>query len=360
MYDIAIVGGGIAGASLAYFANKNGKRVAIIDKDNLSNSASAAAGAFLSPKFGPKSSYNDFINRAYIYSLDFYKENFPHLLNESGMLRIPRNEEEKLTCKEYASNSIFWKKKENGYFCESVATIKSLPTILEMIKNCDIFLGEEVKSFERKDDIWYINDDIETKHLVLATGANLLINEPYLHVKPIFGQRLEAYTKKGLNYNIHRSCSVSAVNDENIVYIGASHIPSWRYENSEILFDAAKQKLIDEANSLLDDSVEVISEIRGFRSSTLDYFPFVGEVINAKKTLEENRPLYHGLKVKEDKYTYYKNLWIHTGHGARGFVLSPYTAKQLYAQMFNDEIDIEEKEITLGRAIIRYARKIKL
>jgi glycine/D-amino acid oxidase-like deaminating enzyme len=57
VYDVAVVGCGIAGVTAAYHAKLEGLNTVIIEKDDPALNASSAAGAFLSPKFGPKSSW---------------------------------------------------------------------------------------------------------------------------------------------------------------------------------------------------------------------------------------------------------------------------------------------------------------
>lgn len=361
MYDVIVLGGGIAGVSLAQYAAKNNKKVLLLDSGFIKDNASVAAGAFLSPKFGPKSNYNELINRAYEYSINFFRNNYKEFLNECGMLRLPRSTDEEFTCKEYLKNSYFWEEKElcgfNGYFCKSAATIDPYPTLIKMLENCEYKENVHNISFTCKENFWEIGE-YKAKHLVLATGSKMLIqNEPYIKIKPIFGQKLEAKTKGGYDFHIHRKCSVSAKADGK-VFVGATHIPSWRFEDNEELFGLHRQKLIDEAKALLKEDIEVTNISGGFRSSTTDYFPIAGEVINMSETLKKFPSIYHGVKVNEDNFVYQKNLWIHTGHGARGFVLAPYTARELYFQMFDKE-KFTEKEITLSRQLIRYARKIK-
>lgn len=362
MYDILVLGGGIAGVSLANFASRNGKKVLLLDKGKIKDNASVAAGAFLSPKFGPKSNYNDLINRAFIYSLEFFKNGYSEFLNECGMLRLPRDKEEELTCEDYLKSSDFWEKKEmdgySGYFCKNAATIDPYPTLLKMLKEVDFKEDIKEKSVTCRGDFWQIGE-YKAKHLVLATGSKLLIkDEPYIKIKPIFGQKLEAKSKNGYNFHIHRRCSVSAKVGEKVL-VGATHIPSWRFENKEELFKEHRDKLEAEANLLLKNDIEVLGYESGYRSSTTDYFPIAGKVIKSSQTLKNFPSIYHGVSIDEENFTYYNNLWIHTGHGARAFVLAPYTARELYYQMFEEE-RFSEKEITLSRQLIRYARKIKI
>lgn len=361
IYDIIVLGGGVAGVSLANFASQNGKKVLLLEKDFIKDNASVAAGAFLSPKFGPKSIYNELINRAFEYSIKFFENSYEEFLNQSGMLRLPRNKEEEIVCKEYAKNSIFWKNREisgfDGYFCENAATIDPLPTLLKMLEDCEFKENVGNLDFVQKDGVWQVGVH-EAEHLVLATGSKLLIeDEPYIKIKPIFGQKLEAKIKNGYDFHIHRKCSVSA-KVEDRVFVGATHVPSWRYEDDENLFALHRQKLIDEAEDLLKENIEIKSIVSGFRSSTTDYFPIASEVINMKETLKNFPKLCHGVKVDEEKFIYHRNLWLHTGHGARGFVLAPYTAKELYLQIYDKE-KAKIKEITLNRQLVRYARRIK-
>lgn len=315
----------------------------------------------MSPKFGPKSIYNDLINKAFIYSIDFFRQNYLEFLDECGMFRAPRNKGEKETCDGYAKNSSFWesscKNGTNGYFCDEAATISPLSTILKMINGCDLYENIGDLDFFYQDNYWQVGE-LSAKHLVLATGSKLLVkDEPYLKIKPIFGEKLEAKSDNGTDYHLHRSCSISAKRDGRI-FIGATHIPSWRFEDSEELFELHRQKLIDEASLLLGETPKIIGIYGGFRSSTTDYFPIVGEVINSSQTLKIFPAIYHGVNVSSDRFVYHKNLWIHGGHGARGFVLAPYTAKQLYLQMFEPDTKVADKEIMLSRQFIRYARKL--
>ena len=51
MYDIAVIGAGINGCSVAYELVKENKSVILFDKSGIASGGSGAAGAFISPKF---------------------------------------------------------------------------------------------------------------------------------------------------------------------------------------------------------------------------------------------------------------------------------------------------------------------
>ena len=92
MYDLAIIGAGISGASVAHeFALKN-KKVIIFDENGLASGGSGAAGAFISPKFSKMGELRDLLNDAFVYSMDFYEKNFPHIFTKSQLLHISKDE----------------------------------------------------------------------------------------------------------------------------------------------------------------------------------------------------------------------------------------------------------------------------
>lgn len=62
IYDFLIIGAGSAGCCMAYFLNKEGKSVALTDREGIAGAASGAAGAFLSPLPGQKNIYNSLVN----------------------------------------------------------------------------------------------------------------------------------------------------------------------------------------------------------------------------------------------------------------------------------------------------------
>ena len=81
VYDVAVIGAGINGCSVAYFLAKSGKRVALFDKEGIAAGGSGAAGAFISPKFSKGGELKELMEKSYLFSLDFYSQNFPSYVN---------------------------------------------------------------------------------------------------------------------------------------------------------------------------------------------------------------------------------------------------------------------------------------
>ncbi|WCN37135.1 glycine oxidase ThiO [Aneurinibacillus uraniidurans] len=103
-YDAVIIGGGVIGTAIAYYAAKRGQKVVVLEKDCLAAHASRAAGGMLGaqvefPEPGP-------LVELSLYSRAMFRELAAELqqaagvdigLNESGMLRTAWTEEEKQT-----------------------------------------------------------------------------------------------------------------------------------------------------------------------------------------------------------------------------------------------------------------------
>ena len=92
MYDIAIIGAGINGCSVANEFTQVGKKVIIFDMDGIAHGGSGAAGAFIAPKFSKAGELKEILHDAFVYSMEFYEKNFPHLLTRVPLLHIAKDE----------------------------------------------------------------------------------------------------------------------------------------------------------------------------------------------------------------------------------------------------------------------------
>lgn len=107
MYDIAVIGAGINGCSVAYEFAGAGKKVIIFDENSIAGGGSGAAGAFISPKFSKAGDLKDLLHDAFVYSMEFYEKNFPQLLIKAPLLHIAQDEESSEILKVYKSNTDF-------------------------------------------------------------------------------------------------------------------------------------------------------------------------------------------------------------------------------------------------------------
>lgn len=368
-YDFAIIGAGISGASAAYFLNKFGKKVIVVEKNKIASGGSGAAGAFLSPKICSDSLYSAFINEAFKFSIKFYKDNFPEFLEQKGILRLLKNENEILKCKQCEKNLpknfkylrqnqiSFVKENEakyGGYFFEDGAIVDSKGVIAKMLKDIKVVEGLHVEHLNFIDNSYAIGD-IRAKGVVLCVGNSKEFEQlEFCLLKNIYGHRIDIKTSITLPFHIHKSCSISASKDK-MVHIGATHIPNYKYDESKSYEDTIKE-MITLAKSYVDfDDFEVDKIHFGARNSTLDFFPVAGKAIKAKETLEKYPYIVRGSFVPKEKYEYYTNMFILSGVGARGFVLAPKIAEILARNICNN-IPIS-KRLDTQRLFIKFSKK---
>ena len=94
VYDLAIIGAGINGCSLAYEFHKRGEDVLVFEQEEVASGGSGAAGAFINPKISKSGPLKELIETAYLYSMDFYKKNFIEHTNLAPLLHISKYENE--------------------------------------------------------------------------------------------------------------------------------------------------------------------------------------------------------------------------------------------------------------------------
>lgn len=379
-FDYVIVGAGIAGCSLAHFLSKYSQSVLLIDKnEDVAFGASGAAGAFLSPLLGKPNKFKDLITKSLNFSINYYKENFSEDLINCGTCRIPKNEEDEQKFQSYIPYMDFeYEKYEEGYLFKIGSLVKPYELCKKLSKNTQKLFDYEVKTIEKKENIWTINDEIKAENLFLTTGADTsLIDEKYLDIRAVWGQKIDINTTTSININYHKECSLSISNNDQVVSIGATHnrfdsdkidssynlklkninkIKHNDYTKNIIQNDIAK--LLKKANDIkvLND-VKVLDVKIGARASSVDYFPMVGKLVDAEKSFEKYPHLKNGFQIKNQNLQMIDNLYILNGVGGRGFVLSPYLAYVLVENIFNNK-EIEE-EITNFRLFKRWAKKQK-
>ncbi len=356
IYDVLVIGGGIAGCSTAYFLKKRGFLTLLIEEDSICSKASLAAGAFLSPKIALPSPYRDYVNSALKFSLEFYFENFKKHFLKTSLLKFPYDEKDAKRMEKYEKFlDLEYEKYKNGYFFKDGGVLDSKEICKEMVKDVDVVF-KKVKDIKREDNLFLV-EGFWAKKVVFATGSEKIINLPYLLTKEILGYRYDVRFKGGenLKYNIHKKVSISAFfKNKNI--IGATHI---RKSVCKDLTKAAKEdkyNLLKKAKEIMDlKEFEILKIYTGSRLCTFDYFPVVGEIVDFQKTLQKYPTLFKGSKIPPSLFVTYKNLYIHTALASRGFVLAPYNAKML-ADLIADKKEIDFN-LTTHKRFLKFIRK---
>ena len=343
-FDYIIIGGGIAGLITAYLFK--GKKTLLIDEKGILEGASGAAGAFLFPKISKKSSYTDFINSAILTAFKFY-ENLGIQTHKKGVLLLPRDEKDIEKFKEYEKYiKLPFEKRRDGFFFEDGGFIE-VDEVREKIKVP--FLKENITVLKKEGEFWRVND-LLAKNVILATGYEEIIDIPYIKIRPVWGERIEISGEWEGNFEIfyHKNCSVAKVGKR--LRIGATHKRNCLecMENEEEALE-----LIQKAKEIIDIKSYKIEDIKGgFRAASVDYFPVVGEIIDADKTLNIQPKIIKGELPKHIEYK--KGLYIINGMGGRGF-----SNAVLCAKMLKDYIENSSNlgKIDTKRLFVKWARK---
>lgn len=382
-YDYIIIGAGIAGCSTAHFLSKYSDSVLLIDRhSDVAQGASGAAGAFLSPLLGKDNKFKDLVSKSLIFSTNFYKKYIPNEINNCGVVRIPKNEDERKKFETYKPFMDFsFKEEGQGYYFEIGSQVSAYGICDFLAKNVEKAFNTEVNFLKKSDDLWIINSDLKAKNIILTTGADIeLIEEEYFKIRAVWGQKIDIFTSNTLDKNYHKECSISyskptETKNKNIVSIGATHhrmdcdvqmcnlciqgsninkTTSHAYSLETSNKDTSKLlKLANEIIGLKD--VEVFDVKVGARASSVDYFPMIGKLIDSKKTIEKFPHLKNGSFIKNEMLLDTNNLFVLNGVGGRGYVLSPYLANNLVEHIINKkELD---NTITTHRLFKRWVKK---
>jgi len=372
MYDIAIIGAGINGCSVAKEFTDLGKKVIIFDINGIASGGSGAAGAFISPKFSKSGELKEIVNDAFVYSMEYYEKNFPSLLKLSLLLHIAKDRDDDEVLKVYKNksslellepsqetlNSLSNNTQEREKVCINAGVVKAEAICLAMAKSAK-FVKMKVENLVYDDGMWVIEEIYSAKELVLATGAyEKVLKEPYINLRGVWGHRIDIQTTTQVKHSFHQFVSISSSSHSKIA-IGATHNVHYHPQTSKEPYDnkLAREELIEKATrSLKLDNIKILKDYTGLRSGSFDYMPLVGRLVMSKETLQNKKLNFKVKKADYDEYSYYPNLYMINGSGGYGFVLAPYLAKILKNNIMNSQ-KISDR-LSPARFFFRWAKKI--
>lgn len=370
-YDYVVIGGGVAGCTIAYELSLRGKSVAIVDRDGIASGASGCAGAFLSPLAGKANPYNLLVNRALKYSLEFYASLKLSSFTPNGVLRLANANNSKHSLMQDGSFLDASKLDEGfrsdtkGYFFDDAGVVDPLEVCSALTKGIDIY-KQEVTSLDLADGE-YTFDGIRSTKVILAQGVHkALVDTPYMKISAIYGVKVDATSCTKVPFNIHKNITLSATKPDGSLSIGAT---KERHDSSEFecnsrcdecIFsptnDALKLKeLLDEAQNFMDLKDLVVTKVhKGARATIKSYFPVLGRVVDSSSSLHKHPSIAHGTKIPPSLLSYYGEIFIFNALGSRAFVLAPYLAK-LLADHLENEADLP-KEVDIHKLFYKHAR----
>jgi len=383
IYDYVIIGSGIAGSCIAH--ELKDEDVLILERNaTLASGGSGAAGAFLNPLLGKNNNFKTLVNKCLLYANAFYKKTIPSSFFNVGVLRIPKNEEDRAKFEGFKNDNDFeYEEKNDGYFFNIGAHVIAKEACETLSKNAKIKCSYDVKHIKYINRLWNINNEILCRNLIITSGKETeLFEEDYINIRAVWGEKIDISSTTCISYNAHKDCSLSSSYEKlnagrYKLSIGATHHrfddkkleneyqkeldtlnKSYTSNETKCLSTEDSTSLIKKANEITKlKDVKILNIRRGARACSFDYLPLLGKVIDSKKTLEAYPYLKKGTKVPRNKFHQHERLFILNGLGGRGFVMAPLLSKMLVAHIKN-ETELPS-DITLDRLFERWVRKIK-
>lgn len=372
MYDIAIIGAGINGCSVAHEFASEGRRVVLFDMDGIAHGGSGAAGAFISPKFSKAGELKEILHDAFVYSMEFYEKNFPHLLTKAPLLHISKDETDAEILRVYKEDtdlellepskeilSTLSTESKNQENISINAGVVNAASMCEAMAKSAKFVKHKVESIVYDEGVWVIDETYSAKNVVLATGAyESIIKEPYIQLRGVWGHRIDVKTTTENSHSIHQFVSISPSSDGQLA-IGATHNVHYHPQTAIEPYDieVGREELLEKASrTMCLENVEVLKDYTGLRSGSFDYMPLVGSLVLSNETLQNKNIRFKVKKADFTEYEYYPNLYMINGNGGYGFVLAPYLAKMLKEHILSAK-KISER-ISPARFFARWAKRM--
>jgi glycine oxidase len=347
--DFIIVGQGLAGTVVALTLQKYKKSFVLLDRPNAKSSSNIAAG-ILNPISFKRCIHSWKANILNPYSLSFYEE-MNKKLNEKNF--IPLDVIRIFSSFEEQNN---WLSKTgdlryNLFLGDDKVKFQktnfNLPFGFGSVKSCGRLIVKDFinasysyfknsssvfKSFERINAIpkingWYNYGGFKAKNIIYCEGVDL-INNPlfnYLPIVPNKGELLKINSLSLPQKLISKGIFILPEAQKSNFTIGSTYDHEDRsYEPTEI----AKENLLSKFNTIGDFKYNIINQEVGFRPTTKDRRPIIGEHPVLKKS------------------------YVLNGLGSKGVMSAPWLANNLIRHiLLGDEID---KEID----IIRHEKKM--
>lgn len=363
-YDTIIIGAGVAGATAAYSLVQKGQKVLVLDKNGIASGGSGAAGAFVSPKIGKGSPLQQLTNEAFSFAKDFYLSHCPEYFHQTGVIRIPKDEED---AKKFTAYEPFNTNKYENYNKEKLQSLGlntdydsfffSEAGVCDAKEVCAYLLqGIDVVRYEgievvKENGVWCIGE-YKATNIVLATGyESNLADLRYMGIRGTWGTRGDFTSNLDLKVSMHQSMSVGA-NMDGIIKLGATHEKEIKEPVSckEVQALSLKEK----ASSLINTADLELKEVFcGMRAGSKDYFPLVGKVIDVDFMFENYPAVVRGAKPE---LKHVDNLFVLNGLGGRGFVFAPLIAEML-SQCIVDNQEVD-KRVNPDRLFLKWCRKL--
>ncbi|NOT16311.1 MAG: FAD-dependent 5-carboxymethylaminomethyl-2-thiouridine(34) oxidoreductase MnmC [Methylotenera sp.] len=366
--NAVIIGGGIAGCTVAYALANRGLSVTLLERN--ASTASEASGnpqAMLYPRISGDDEASQFALACYLYSLDFLKtlDLSPDALDICGMLQLgfnPRelariqkvaklnypeeivkyvtaDEASTLAGIELTQDALYFKNAawlNPQHLCQRLTAHKNISTktlnnVCNILKNNNLFEIYSNEGLIGKSAIVIIANANEAQNL----GLNL-----HLNTQKVRGQ-VSLLSATEMSQQVKTIiCSDGYLSPES----HHQHCLGATFSTQNLSGTLNKDDDLSNLDSLKSASTPLFENLKNnitggrvsFRCSSQDYFPLVGQLLdNTQLTLQPPRP-----NAKKETLPWINGLYINVAHGSRGFTSAPFCAEFLAQMICNEPISM--------------------
>ncbi len=377
--SIAIIGAGVAGATLAHKLQKRGVDVTLLDRHaKPAQETSSNPAALISPKLAlGNDPYDRLLSLSYLHAVRYYNQFDDLWLDPRGLVSIAKDADKAKHQEQINSHfkeNLGWgnlfsaiskdeintkwslKTKHDGLYFPQAGSIATTSLISQLCNGIK-YIKAEIGGLKHSADSWQIEDVdgniiTNTDAVVLACGLNSYgtLNPEQSPLTPNRGQISIvdddlAEHLPSLSFGHYLTAPFMGENGQKQRIIGASHT---RIEHSEISeigdnnwqkFDEGDEDIQLDALSKLTGKVQTpVGYKTGLRATTIDHMPIVGKLGCAEqiKSLPKNRQKIFPCELDESHRQ--NNMFIMAGLGARGYQLAPLLAEILASQIVDEPL----------------------
>ncbi len=382
-----VIGGGIAGTSTAHTLARRGWQVTLLEqREDLAMAASGNPQGILYAKLSANQTpLSQFIVQGYCYSINLLKQlsdDSTELWQQSGVIQMAINAKIEQRQKELASvfpedllsfhdsdelsriagipvdhSGLYfpaagWVKPAE--LCKNLAshpniTIKSRTTIESLKRESDTWTVEAVESHNRQP----LRFSADIVVVACATASKNLDQLSHLPLKNIRGQITEVEVtsaSKQLKTTVCGEGYVAPADNDRHTFGATFDFNS----QSEEVIDAEHQQNIVMQQQWNPHFLEaaggadtkIIGGKAGFRSTTPDYLPVVGAIIDRLQFMDDFAMLRKNTRHTFNQPPAYLNgLYVNAGHGSRGMITGPLSGEVLAAMICGETSPIPDSLI---------------